>query len=60
MHKELQSGVIDILIGTHALIEDVVQFSKLGFVVIDEQHRFGVAQRAKLWTKSCRPPRMCW
>ena len=56
MHKELQSGVIDILIGTHALIEDVVQFSKLGFVVIDEQHRFGVAQRAKLWTKSCRPP----
>ena len=50
------TGDIDILIGTHALIEDEVQFRNLGFVVIDEQHRFGVAQRAKLWTKSEHPP----
>ncbi len=56
IHKGLQSGEIDILIGTHALIEDEVQFHNLGFVVIDEQHRFGVAQRAKLWTKNERPP----
>ena len=52
----LLSGEIDILIGTHALIEDNVQFAKLGFVVIDEQHRFGVMQRAKLWTKNLIPP----
>ena len=52
----LQSGEIQILIGTHALIEDTVQFQNLGFVVIDEQHRFGVAQRAKLWTKNEHPP----
>ena len=45
-----------ILIGTHALIEDTVQFSNLGLVVIDEQHRFGVAQRAKLWSKNINPP----
>lgn len=56
IHAGLQSGEIDILIGTHALIEDRVQFHNLGFVVIDEQHRFGVAQRAKLWTKNNRPP----
>ena len=56
LHAELQSGAIDILIGTHALIEDVVQFKNLGFVIIDEQHRFGVAQRAKLWAKSDHPP----
>ena len=56
IHSGLQSGEIDILIGTHALIEDVVQFHNLGFVVIDEQHRFGVAQRAKLWDKNVRPP----
>ncbi len=56
IHSGLQSGEIDILIGTHALIEDVVQFRNLGFVVIDEQHRFGVAQRAKLWAKNQRPP----
>lgn len=56
IHTQLQSGEIQILIGTHALIEDVVQFQNLGFVVIDEQHRFGVAQRAKLWTKNERPP----
>ncbi len=56
LHAELLSGEIDILIGTHALIEDTVNFNNLGFVVIDEQHRFGVAQRAKLWEKNERPP----
>jgi ATP-dependent DNA helicase RecG len=56
IHAGLLSGDIDILIGTHALIEDVVQFRNLGFVVIDEQHRFGVAQRAKLWNKNEHPP----
>lgn len=50
------SGEIVILIGTHALIEDRVQFENLGLVVIDEQHRFGVEQRAKLWTKNSQPP----
>ena len=52
----LRSGHIQILIGTHALLEDPVQFEKLGLVVIDEQHRFGVAQRARLWTKATVPP----
>lgn len=52
----LKDGSVQILIGTHALIEDMVQFNNLGFVVIDEQHRFGVAQRAKLWTKNEMPP----
>jgi ATP-dependent DNA helicase RecG len=56
IHAGLLSGKIDILIGTHALIEDIVQFRNLGFVVIDEQHRFGVVQRAKLWEKSSQPP----
>lgn len=56
IHEELQSGKLNILIGTHALIEDKVKFQKLGIVVIDEQHRFGVAQRAKLWKKSELPP----
>ncbi len=50
------SGEVNILVGTHALLEDRVQFSNLGFVVIDEQHRFGVEQRAKLWNKGERPP----
>ena len=52
----LRDGTLQIVIGTHALIEDNVQFQNLGYVVIDEQHRFGVAQRAKLWTKNVRPP----
>lgn len=56
IHEGLLDGSIQILIGTHALIEDVVQFASLGFAVIDEQHRFGVAQRAKLWSKSDNPP----
>lgn len=49
--KDLLTGDIQILIGTHAVLEDTVGFSSLGMVVIDEQHRFGVAQRAKLWMK---------
>ena len=52
----LLDGTIHILVGTHAVIEDTVQFARLGFVVVDEQHRFGVAQRAKLWSKSINPP----
>ena len=52
----LADGSVDILVGTHAVIEDTVQFSKLGLVVVDEQHRFGVAQRARLWSKSQNPP----
>jgi ATP-dependent DNA helicase RecG len=56
IHAGLQAGDIDILIGTHALIEDAVQFHNLGLAVIDEQHRFGVMQRAKLWNKNHRPP----
>ena len=52
----LLDGTINILVGTHAVIEDTVQFARLGFVVVDEQHRFGVAQRAKLWNKSANPP----
>jgi len=52
MHENLTSGSLQILIGTHALIEDTVNFNNLGLVVIDEQHRFGVAQRAKLWQKN--------
>ena len=54
--KELEDGSLKILTGTHAVIEDVVQFSNLGIVIIDEQHRFGVAQRAKLWQKAEMPP----
>jgi len=58
--KEVLEGLLDgtvhILVGTHAIIEDTVQFAQLGLAVIDEQHRFGVAQRAKLWSKSTNPP----
>jgi ATP-dependent DNA helicase RecG len=56
LHKRLESGELKILIGTHALIEDKVQYKNLGFVVIDEQHRFGVEQRSKLWRKNVIPP----
>ncbi len=56
IHEELKNGALQILVGTHALIEDTVQFKRLGIVVIDEQHRFGVAQRARLWKKSEQPP----
>ena len=56
IHAQLQDGSLHILIGTHAVIEDSVQFKQLGFVVIDEQHRFGVAQRARLWRKNAIPP----
>lgn len=54
--KGLLTGEVQILIGTHAVLEDTVNFSSLGMVVIDEQHRFGVAQRAKLWAKNVTPP----
>lgn len=54
--RDLLTGDVHILIGTHAVIEDTVNFSSLGLVVIDEQHRFGVAQRAKLWAKNTCPP----
>lgn len=56
LHADLQSGAIHILVGTHALIEDVVVFKNLGLVVIDEQHRFGVAQRGKMHKKNTQPP----
>lgn len=52
----VEDGSINVLLGTHAVIEDTVQFKKLGFVIIDEQHRFGVAQRARLWEKADVPP----
>ena len=54
--KDLITGEVKILIGTHAVLEDTVNFSSLGMVVIDEQHRFGVAQRARLWSKNTTPP----
>jgi ATP-dependent DNA helicase RecG len=56
LHQALEFGELHILIGTHALIEDKVKFQNLGMVIIDEQHRFGVAQRAKLWKKNTIPP----
>lgn len=56
IHEGLLDGSINIIVGTHALIEDSVQFKQLGIVVIDEQHRFGVAQRAKMWGKNSTPP----
>ncbi|MBR6263916.1 MAG: ATP-dependent DNA helicase RecG [Prevotella sp.] len=54
--QDLANGSVNILVGTHAIIEDPVEFYRLGIAVIDEQHRFGVAQRAKLWNKSQNPP----
>ena len=56
IHSQLTSGELNILIGTHAILEDTVQFHNLGLVIIDEQHRFGVAQRAKMWQKNTTPP----
>jgi len=56
IHESLENGELQILIGTHALIEDKVKFKNLGLAVIDEQHRFGVAQRSKLWKKNTSPP----
>lgn len=56
IHDGLEDGSVHILVGTHALLEDTVQFSNLGCVVIDEQHRFGVAQRARMWRKNTTPP----
>jgi ATP-dependent DNA helicase RecG len=56
IHEQLESGELHILIGTHALIEDKVQFKNLGIAIIDEQHRFGVEQRAKMWKKNELPP----
>lgn len=56
IHEELENGTLDILIGTHALLEDKVQFHNLGLAIIDEQHRFGVEQRSKLWNKNDVPP----
>ena len=56
IHEELERGSLHILIGTHALLEDKVKFANLGLAIIDEQHRFGVAQRAKMWLKNSLPP----
>lgn len=56
IHEALENGELQILIGTHALLEDKVKFNNLGLAIIDEQHRFGVAQRSKLWKKNTSPP----
>ncbi|MGD1980658.1 MAG: ATP-dependent DNA helicase RecG, partial [Flavobacteriaceae bacterium] len=56
IYEELKSGTLNILVGTHAVLEEKVQFKNLGLAIIDEQHRFGVAQRAKLWAKNELPP----
>lgn len=56
IHEELENGMLSILVGTHAVLEDKVKFKSLGLAIIDEQHRFGVAQRAKLWAKNKIPP----
>jgi len=56
IHQQLLDGSLNLLIGTHALLEDIVEFKNLGFLVIDEQHRFGVMQRAKMWRKNFIPP----
>jgi ATP-dependent DNA helicase RecG len=58
IHQKLENGEIQILIGTHALLEDKVRFKNLGLAIIDEQHRFGVAQRSKFWHKNTSPPHM--
>ena len=58
IHEAIANGQMHILIGTHALLEDTVQFHNIGLTVIDEQHRFGVAQRAKMWKKNTTPPHM--
>ena len=56
IHQALESGELDILVGTHALLEDKVRYKNLGIAIIDEQHRFGVSQRSKMWRKNDRPP----
>ena len=56
IHEALESGELDILVGTHALLEDKVRYQNLGLAIIDEQHRFGVSQRSKMWNKNLRPP----
>jgi ATP-dependent DNA helicase RecG len=56
IYESLESGKIDIIVGTHSLIQDKVKFKNLGLAIIDEQHKFGVAQRSKLWAKSTTPP----
>ncbi len=56
IHEKLENGELDILIGTHALLEDKVKFKNLGLAIVDEQHRFGVEQRSKLWHKNDYPP----
>lgn len=56
LHEQLRDGTIQLLVGTHALLEDTVQFKNVGLIVIDEQHRFGVAQRARMWKKNTTPP----
>jgi len=56
LHEQLRAGTLHLLVGTHALLEDEVQFANLGLVIIDEQHRFGVAQRAKMWLKNEQAP----
>ncbi len=56
IHENLENGSLNILVGTHALLEDKVKFKNLGLAIIDEQHRFGVAQRSKLWHKNVYPP----
>ena len=56
IHAALESGTLDILVGTHALLEDKVRYKNLGLAIIDEQHRFGVSQRSKMWKKNTKPP----
>ena len=56
IHNALEDGSLQVIVGTHALIEDAVVFKNLGLAIIDEQHRFGVAQRSKLWKKNTIPP----